>query len=73
MNKIKEFRKTLKITQSDLANSLNLSQGAISHYESGRRFVDLDTCREITNFFIKKGVKTSVDELFPPKKATNAN
>ena len=52
MNKIRELREKLNISQEGLAKRLNLSQGAISHYELGRRDVDLSTCRKITNFFV---------------------
>lgn len=67
MNKIREIRKRLNISQESLAKGLNISQGAISHYELGRRDVDLSTCRKITKFFVVKGINVSIDDVFPPK------
>lgn len=67
MNKIKYYRKRINITQKKLAQALNISQGAISHYESGKRDVDLETCRKIADFFVNTGVDTSIDDIFPPK------
>lgn len=65
MNKIKEFRKIANITQKDLAKSINLSQGAIAHYENGNRRINIDTCRDITRFFKQNGLQISIDDLFP--------
>lgn len=69
MNKIKEFRDKLGITQEELARAINTSQGAIAHYEIGRRNVDLKTCRNITQFFISLGLDISLDDVFPPDAA----
>ena len=71
MNKIKYYRKKINITQENLAQALNISQGAISHYESGKRDVDLETCRKIAGFFVISGVNTSIDDIFPPKQTIN--
>ena len=67
MNKIRELREKLNISQEGLAKRLNLSQGAISHYELGRRDVDLNTCRKITSFFVAQGITATIDDIFPPK------
>ncbi|OCG24751.1 transcriptional regulator [Gilliamella sp. wkB108] len=69
MNKIKEFREQLGITQEELARAINTSQGAISHYELGYRDVNLKTCRDITQFFISLGLNISLDDVFPPDAA----
>lgn len=62
------MRKTSFINNSKCIEwGLNISQGAISHYELGRRDVDLSTCRKITKFFVVKGINVSIDDVFPPK------
>lgn len=66
MNKIKEFRKSVGITQEALARAINKSQSTIAHYEKGRRYVGLKTCRNITQFFISLGLDISLDDVFPP-------
>lgn len=37
MNKIKEFRKKKKMTQTDLASIMNVKQNTISQWENGER------------------------------------
>lgn len=37
MNKIKEFRKNKKLSQSDLANIMKVKQNTISQWETGER------------------------------------
>lgn len=69
MDKIKEFREQLGITQEELAKAINTSQGAISYYENSRRNIDLKTCRIITGFFIILGLNISLDDVFPPDAA----
>lgn len=68
MNKIKEFRKKANVTQKQLGKNINKSQGAIAHYENQKRRISLATCRDITNFFNKNGLKISIDDVFPPEK-----
>ncbi|NBM87375.1 helix-turn-helix domain-containing protein [Proteus sp. G2661] len=67
MNNISRYRKKLGITQNDLAKELGCTKGNVSHYENGRRKADLDVCRNLVDFFNKKGVKVTIDDLFPPK------
>ncbi|HEK2727489.1 TPA: helix-turn-helix transcriptional regulator [Proteus mirabilis] len=69
MNNISRYRKKLGITQNDLAKELGCTKGNVSHYENGRRKADLDVCRKLVDFFNKKGVKVTIDDLFPPKAA----
>ena len=67
MNRIKEFRELAVMTQEALANELGLSQGAVAHYENGKRTPDLDVCRNIVSVFIEKGLTVTLDDVFPPK------
>ena len=50
--RLKELRKLNGLYQKDLASLLNLSEAAISQYESGRREPDIDVYkRQAHNLF----------------------
>lgn len=69
MNNMKHYRSKLKLTQGQLAEIVESTQGAISHYETGRRKPSLDLCRDIAKAF-----SSSVDDVFPhPAGADHAN
>ena len=55
---LKELRKLNGLYQKDLASLLNLSEAAISQYESGRREPDIQTLCLLADYF-----KITVDEL----------
>lgn len=65
MNRIKQYRERLGVTQSDMAATLHISQGSIAHYENGRRSPGLDMCRAIVQFFCEQGVDCTLEDLFP--------
>ncbi|WP_278439530.1 helix-turn-helix transcriptional regulator [Pseudomonas oryzihabitans] len=69
MSMLKETRKRVGLTQAELAASVGVTQGAIAHYENGRREPGLDECRRILKALNRKGAKTTLDKLFPPKPA----
>ena len=50
MNRIKELRKRDNVKQADLAKSVNVSQAALSGYETGKYDADTDTNRRIANY-----------------------
>lgn len=56
--KIQELRKQRGMTQEELADKLFISRAAISKWESGRGYPNIDSLKAIANFF---GV--TVDEL----------
>lgn len=56
--KLRELRKEKGISQKDLGNVLNVCNQAVSFWETGSREPDLDTLREIAEYF-----ETSVDYL----------
>ena len=41
MSGIKSLRRKAKVTQGELAALIDSSQGAVSHYETGRRIPDM--------------------------------
>lgn len=49
MNRIRERRKALDMTLKQLASVVGVSEGAISHYETGRREPDPDMLGRIAN------------------------
>lgn len=51
MNRIKELRENLNLTQTELGKKLNLSQITISGYERGYRDPDLETLLKLAKFF----------------------
>lgn len=65
MNRISEYRKATNLTQQELAYMLNLTQGALGHYESGRRTPPLKIALKIVNIFNSQGVACSINDLFP--------
>ncbi len=50
-SKIREFRKTINLTQKQMAERLNISERAYQYYESGQREPNLDTLFDISNVF----------------------
>lgn len=56
--KIKEFRKSNKLTQKELGQILNVSDKTISSWEVGRNYPDLETIVAISDLF-----EISLDEL----------
>ena len=51
MNKIKEFRELHKITQTELAKTLETNQKQISLYETGKRKLNEDQIIRICRYY----------------------
>lgn len=51
MNRIKALRSKKQIKQIELASAVNVSQAALSGYETGKYEADLETYKRIANFF----------------------
>lgn len=47
MHRIRERRRSLNLTMKELAKMVGVSEGAISHYETGRREPDPDMLKKI--------------------------
>ena len=56
--KLQELRRARSLTQEELAEALFVSRTAISKWESGRGYPNLDSLKEISRFF-----SVSIDEL----------
>ncbi len=50
-SKIKEFRKSINLTQKQMAERLNITERAYQYYESGQREPNIDTLFDISNIF----------------------
>ncbi len=61
---ITELRKEKNLTQKDLANELNVSDKAISRWETGKGFPDVDSLQSLSKFF-----SVSINELLAGEKA----
>jgi transcriptional regulator with XRE-family HTH domain len=56
--KLQELRKSKGLTQEELAEALYVSRTAISKWESGRGYPNIDSLKEISKFF-----SVTIDEL----------
>ena len=56
--KLQELRKSKGMTQEELAADLYISRTAVSKWESGRGYPNLDSLKEISNYF-----NISIDDL----------
>ena len=62
--KLQELRKQRKITQQQLADAIYVSRTAISKWESGRGFPNIDSLKSIAAYF-----NVTVDELLSTEEA----
>jgi len=63
---IKKFREQKNITQSELAEKLNVTRQAVSNWETGKTQPDIDTLHKIADM-----LEISIDELIYGNKRTN--
>ena len=61
--KFQELRKNRGLTQEELAESLYVSRTAVSKWESGRGYPNIESLKEISKFF-----SVSIDELLSGEK-----
>ncbi len=62
---IAELRKEKSLTQQELADKLNVTHRAISHWENGRRLPDISLLKELGEVF-----NVTIDELISGKRMT---
>lgn len=51
MVRLKELRKEKGLSQKELADIFSVSQGTIANWENGRRIMDIETAKSISDFF----------------------
>ena len=61
--KLQELRKSKGLTQEELAEKLYVSRTAVSKWESGRGYPNIESLKEISLFF-----SVSIDELLSTEK-----
>lgn len=61
---IKTFRTQQQLTQAELAEKLGLTQGAISHYENGRRLIDKPFADKFIAYAESVGVTLTYNDVF---------
>lgn len=65
MTTLKQIREKAGITQLALAKEVGLTQGAIAHYEIGRRTPGLSACRRIVAALNALGAECNLADVFP--------
>ena len=65
--KLQELRKARSLTQEELAKALFVSRTAVSKWESGRGYPNLDSLKELSRFF-----SVSIDDLICPEEIISA-
>ena len=65
--KLMELRRRKELTQEELADRLYVSRTAVSKWESGRGYPNIDSLRQIADFF-----SVTVDELLSGEKLLSA-
>lgn len=70
MSGIKSLRQQAKLTQGELATLISSTQGAVSHYETGRRIPDMSVGKRIVSAFRARGLQTTLDEVFSDERAS---
>ena len=65
--KLQELRKNKGLTQEELAQEIYVSRTAVSKWESGRGYPNIDSLKELAKFF-----SVTVDELLSPDEIITA-
>lgn len=65
MSNLKTIRKSINLTQKDLAKDIGHTPASVGHYEAGRRSPDVDTCHLIIGALKKRGMDVTFEDIFP--------
>lgn len=61
---IKQIRKMLQMSQGELAEEVGMTQGAISHYETGRNSIDKDFADKLISLGEKQNVQIDYNLIY---------
>lgn len=61
---LRDLRKKIGVTQTDIANEINATQGAVGHWESGFRKPSMKNAKAVKKFFAERGYSLSIEEIF---------
>lgn len=64
MNRLKEARKSVKLTQQEVANYIGISQNCYSNWETGRNNIDSESLNKLSRLF-GKSVDFLIGESIP--------
>jgi DNA-binding XRE family transcriptional regulator len=68
-NIIEEVRNKIGMSRKDMAEHLNITDGAISNYEHGTRFPKPDVAYGIKDLAASHGISITLEDIYPrPKK-----
>lgn len=65
MNRIKEYRQKINLTQAALAVELECEQSTVSNYENEIRSPDIPTAKKLISIFRRYGIEAEFNDLFP--------
>lgn len=60
---IRNLRLQLLLNKNEFAKQLNVTRGAISNYESGRRVPQYSVLRKIKELATRNGIKITIDDF----------
>lgn len=73
MNKLKDFRNHVGVTQKHIADLVGVGQGTIDRYESGARKVSIETAWKLVAVLNSLGANCTFDEVFPDPQSNHIN
>lgn len=71
MNKLKDFRNRIGVTQKNVADLVGVRQGTIARYESGARDFNITMARKIVFALNIMGSNCTFDDVFPDPQLNN--
>lgn len=69
MNNVRSLRKTLGMSQAELAKSIGVTQSALSHYENGSCDPLVETARKLIAFAGTRGITWCLEDVYASPKA----